>query len=121
MGIGIFDAHRKLRVNWASPNTNTINRSNMSELLLADEKQQENREAAALNPEDLYEAQISFFSRASLDGASIQQLLAAAKVVVIGGGVVGSHTLASLADAGVGTLRILDSSTVERNNLAGNA
>ena len=92
----------------------------MSELLLAEERQ-ESREANALKPEDLYEGQISFFSRASWDGASIQQLLATAQVVVIGGGVVGSHTLASLADAGVGTLKILDSSTVERNNLAGNA
>ena len=92
----------------------------MSDLLL-EERQDERRNVTALTPDDLYEGQITFFSRASVDAASTQQMIGAAQVVVIGGGVVGSYALTSLADAGVGTLRILDSTTIERNNLAGNA
>jgi adenylyltransferase/sulfurtransferase len=76
---------------------------------------------ARLSKDDLYESQESFFSQAGHDRDAIQENLARARVVVVGGGVVGSHALFSLADSGVGTLRILDATRVEESNLSGNA
>jgi bacteriocin biosynthesis cyclodehydratase domain-containing protein len=62
-----------------------------------------------------------FFSQAAMDGETIQRTLAAARAVVIGGGVIGSHALASMGDSGVGTLRIVDQTTIEERHLAGSA
>ncbi len=50
-------------------------------------------------------------------GAAAQEHLAAARVVVVGAGGLGSAVLPALAAAGVGTLVVVDDDTVEESNL----
>lgn len=60
-------------------------------------------------PEDeFFEDQILFFTRAGNNGREVQKQLSKARVVVFGAGTVGSHAFTSLAESGVGTLRVLD-------------
>lgn len=93
----------------------------MNDPVTLERKMTEEPPVALLSKDDLYQAQARFFSQAALDREAIQQKLAQARLVLIGGGVVGSHALLSLADSGVGTLRILDAARVEESNLSGNA
>ena len=50
-------------------------------------------------------------------GAEAQEKLAAARVLVIGAGGLGSHVIPALAAAGVGTIGIVDDDVVEPSNL----
>jgi ribosomal protein S12 methylthiotransferase accessory factor len=74
-----------------------------------------------LPEEGFYGDQIRFFSSAGADGRAIQDKIASSGVVVLGGGVVASHALNSLADSGVGSLRVADDRKVTSADLPGNA
>lgn len=74
-----------------------------------------------LPEEGFYGDQIRFFSMAGVDGRAIQDQIAGARVVVLGGGVLASHALSSLADTGIGFLRVADDCKVTAADLPGNA
>jgi len=76
---------------------------------------------APLSEEDFYRDQVQFFSRSSVDGRAVQQRLSRARVTIVGARAIGSHALVSLADSGVGTLRVLDAAMVTARDLPGNA
>lgn len=60
---------------------------------------------------------LSFFSPPDLSAYALQARLSCSRVTVLGLGGLGASTAASLAAAGVGTLRIVDFDTVEPSNL----
>jgi bacteriocin biosynthesis cyclodehydratase domain-containing protein len=72
-----------------------------------------------LQADEFYGDQILFFSRASVDGRAAQQNLRNAKVAVLGAHAIGSQTLVSLADSGVGSLWVLDAGVVTEHDLPG--
>lgn len=74
-----------------------------------------------LPEESFYEDQIRFFSLSSIDGRAAQRQIGRAKVAVLGGGVIASHAISSLADSGLGSLRVAGDGTVTGRDVAGNA
>lgn len=62
-----------------------------------------------------------FFAQAGHDGEAAQHRLRQARALVLGGGVIGSHALALLADSGLGVLRIPEGGPIEERDLAGHA
>lgn len=70
---------------------------------------------------EFYGDQIRFFSQFSTDGQEVQKLLTGAQVVIFGAGAVGSHALATLADAGVGKLHVVDQAEATKHDVAGSA
>ena len=79
------------------------------------------RKTTPLSKEDFYAEQVRFFSQARVDGQAAQRLLGKAQMVVLGAGLIGSHALASLADAGVGAIQVLDAVKITERDLPGNA
>ncbi|MET0752663.1 MAG: TOMM precursor leader peptide-binding protein [Pyrinomonadaceae bacterium] len=74
-----------------------------------------------MSKEDFFGDQIRFFNQSGFDGAQLQQRINNSRCLVVGGGEVGSHTLAILADSGVGNFKVIDENTVEERFLAGSA
>jgi ribosomal protein S12 methylthiotransferase accessory factor len=72
---------------------------------------------------DFYSDQVAFFSQVATDGQqaadgrAVQQRLGRSSVLVVGARSVGSHVLATLADTGIGTLRVLDRAVVDDRDL----
>lgn len=79
------------------------------------------KKKAHLTKADYYGDQIRFFSQFSSDGQAAQKLLAGAQVVVFGAGAIGSHTIAALADSGVGKIRVIDQAETTKPDIASNA
>ncbi len=58
--------------------------------------------------EDSFEDQVLFFNQSGGDGREVQRRIAAARVVIFGAGAVGAQTFDSLAESGLGSLRVVD-------------
>lgn len=77
--------------------------------------------SSQLSKEILFGDQIRFFTQAGFDGEKLQRKINDARCLVIGGGLIGSHTMVLLADSGVGILKVLAGNTLEERDIAGNA
>ncbi len=74
-----------------------------------------------MSKEDFFGDQIRFFNQSGFNGEQLQQRINHSRCLVVGGGEVGSHTLAILADSGVGNFKVIDENIVEERFLAGSA
>ena len=74
-----------------------------------------------LSKDEAHGDQIRFFSQFNLDGEAIQKQLEHSKVIVFGAGAIGSHTVGALAEAGVGTIRVVDEADTDKRDVATSA
>lgn len=74
-----------------------------------------------ISKEAFFGDQIRFFNQSGFNGEQLQQRINNSRCLVVGGGEVGSHALALLADSGVGNFKVIDENIVEERFLAGNA
>ncbi len=74
-----------------------------------------------MSKEDFFGDQIRFFNQSGFEGEQVQERITNSRCLLVGGGEVGSHALAILADSGVGNFKVIDENTVEERFLAGNA
>jgi bacteriocin biosynthesis cyclodehydratase domain-containing protein len=74
-----------------------------------------------MSKEDFFGDQIRFFNQSGFEGGQVQERINNSRCLLVGGGEVGSHALAILADSGVGNFKVIDENTVEERFLAGNA
>jgi ribosomal protein S12 methylthiotransferase accessory factor len=79
------------------------------------------RDQHPLPAAEFYSDQAAYFSQITPDGRAVQRRLERAKALVVGARAIGSHVLATLADTGVGTLRVLDQAIVEDRDLVATA